>query len=250
MRRRRRSRRIAGQADDRRSVQQPHGDGTARLDRQAPEYQRSRRFDSRAHAIRFARGDAARGHDEVVPFGRRGEAPRNLDLIVGQNAEIADRTPLSAQQGEQRKTVGIVGLGGRQSLSRRHDLVPGRKYRNAQRASHGQSRLAESRGERDEARIEALAGFDREGALGDVFATASRVGPERETSGQNPRPPSTCTSSCMKTVSAPGGIGAPVKIRAAPRRKTAALGSSPAAIRETTGRAVSPLEARSANATA
>ena len=78
-----------------------------------------------------------------------------------------------------------------------------------------------------------------------------RLAPGRRPGGSSTRPSSPrTTSSCMNTVSVPGGMGAPVKIRTAVLPTIAPGAASPAVTLALTGRTVDPLASKSAWATA
>ena len=73
----------------RHSVDHAHGDGTARLDRHAPEHQLADALDARLDVILLAGGDAAGGQDQVVACRPpRFSACRELVAVVAQDAEI------------------------------------------------------------------------------------------------------------------------------------------------------------------
>jgi hypothetical protein len=105
-----------------------------------------------------------------MPRGRVLKPSFDQGRIVAQNTEIADGASAPPQQGDQRVAIGVIGAGWRQNVARRGDFVAGRKYRDPQSAPYREVGLPQRGGQRDVPRIEALAGFDRNRALGDVLA--------------------------------------------------------------------------------
>jgi hypothetical protein len=77
-----------------------------------------------------------------------------------------------------------------------------------------------------------------------------RLAPRRMPCGRTTAPSTSRASSCMKTVSRPGGIGAPVKMRTAVPGRAVPSSAWPAAMRAATGSRVASSGARSAKATA
>ena len=104
---------------------------------------------------------------------------------------------------------------------------------------------------RDVLRLQPAAGGQRDRAARAMSSPASRrLAPRFEPGGTTTAPPSTRTSSCMNTVSAPCGIGAPVKMRIASPAPTRASAARPAVSAVDDRKLVSPVAPRSAWRTA
>ncbi len=178
-----------------------------------------------AHMVGFAGRDAARGEHEIVLGRRRGDGAR--EPLADRRAGCRDRSPRRrvARAGRRadsgwRRTAPRPAAARPARRSRRRSRTP-RRARAAAPSSVGQP---DRGGERDMLRGEPPA---RPAARPPRRARPRRrAGGWRRASspaGTITASPSTRTSSCMNTVSAPAGIGAPVKMRiASPRRQARA----------------------------
>ena len=134
------------------------------------------------------------------------------------------RQPSRREHRLQHEAVGVVELCRPERLARRDDLVAGREHGDAQRRPDRHVGEAERRDEPDVARRR---GGARRQAPSLPRAMSSparrRFAPRLSPAGRTTASPAAPTSSCMNTVSRPAGIGAPVKMRTAPRAGTRTL---------------------------
>ena len=171
----------------------------------------------------FAGRDAARGDDQIVLRGSRGKRVAERRGAVRPDPEIGDDTAEPLQQRFQHDAVGVVDHAGVERLPGLAHLVARRQQRGAQRPKHRQPVLAEGRRKPEIGRLEPTPG----GKATAPFATSSpawrRLAAFLMPGGICTRPSSRTQSSCIRTVSGPSGIGAPVKMRiASPRSGLAA----------------------------
>ena len=150
---------------------------------------------------------------------------RQRGAVIPDDAEIADLAAEPRQHRHQHEAVGIEQLRRGARLAGRSEFVAGGEHRDANTPDDIKLRQAERRGKRDILRPQPLAGLQRGNAGGNIFARGTHIGAGLEAAGSTTLSPSTRTSSCMNTVSAPSGIGAPVKMRIACPGLTGACGA-------------------------
>ena len=184
----------------------------ARLDGDAPEHELADALDRAAHVVGFAGRNAAGGEHQVVMQRGLVDGAREGGLLVGENAEIGDDGAQPLEQFDQQEAVGIVNGGGAARRARLDHLVAVEKI-----ATFSRRRTASS--VRPSAAASAMCCASSTVPAGittrplDTSSPASlRLAPRCKPLGTTMRSPSTFTSSCMKTVSAPLGMAAPVKI--------------------------------------
>ena len=123
--------------------------------------------------------------------------------------------PSRRQHRHQHEAVGIEQLRRGARFARRDQFVAGGEHRDANAPDDVELRQAERRDQRDILRPQPLAGLERGMACGMSSPAGRTLAPGFRPAGRTTLSSSTRTSSCMKTVSAPSGIGAPVKMRIA-----------------------------------
>src|SRR5262249_2172756 len=246
--------RIARQTDERcarasaRGGDDAHRDPPSGLDGDAPKYQPPDGLDRVPHMVGLAGGNAARGDDEVMLRRGRGNRTREPLRIVGQDAEIGRRGAEALDEPREQIAIGVEQRGTRSRRSRLDDLVAGREQGDAHAAEYVERGQADGGG--------GSGGLGGEpGGSTSVRARAPspagrRLGPPLSPAGTITAFPSRRTSSCMKTVSAPPGMGAPVKMRTAAPAASTRAAARPAVTLSTTSSRVSALASRSAWRTA
>ena len=187
--------------------------------------------------IGLAGRDAARGQHQIV-VAPRPRSPRRALGIVLQDAEIGDRGAEPVEQrrpadsGWRRRSAAGRGAPGSTISSPVENTATRTRRRTVElgEADRGGERhvLGAAAGRRQ---------HDRAGAH--ILAGKPAVGAGLSPGGTTTLSPSARTSSCMNTVSAPAGIGAPVKMRIA--RAAASTAREPwPAVRRSATRAWSP----------
>jgi len=200
--------------------------------------------------VGLAGRNAARGDDEVMLRRRCGNRAREPLGIVGQDAEIGRGGAEALDEPSEQIAIGVEQRGTR-------SRVPGSTISSPVENTATRTRRNTSSAVRPMAAASATccaASRRPAGSTIDPARTSSparrRFAPTFSPAGTITALPSRRTSSCMKTVSAPAGMGAPVKMRtAAPASRTRAA-ARPAVTRSTTASRVSALASRSAWRTA
>ncbi len=208
--------RISRQSNERRAADDPHRDGTSRFDRHPPQHQPADAFDRGLDVILLAGRNAAGGQDQIVASRRPVFKPCASD------ARSSRKMPRSLTSQPSRASIAIsmkrlesnncAGLrrppGDTSSLPventatrmRRRTSICVRPNAAASATSCGRSRRPAA-----SAAVPELECLRPPGAHWRRAASPPAQQPCRRHRAR--------TSSCMNTVSAPSGIGAPVKIR-------------------------------------
>jgi hypothetical protein len=104
--------------------------------------------------------------------------------VVGENAQIADRTPEATEHCGQHKTVRVKQLRGSARRPRRHNLVAGRKNGNPHRPADLKFGKAERGANRDILRPETPALWQDDASRGDVLSNGPHIGSATQPRGE------------------------------------------------------------------
>ena len=231
--------RVAGQAEHRRAVDQPEGEGLGRPDGDLHPAHVADAVEHDLHEVDVAHRHAAAGEHRVAASRRpRWMAVGDGGLVVADQAEVDGLPALLRDEREERGAVRVADLPGRERLAGLDQLVAGATAR--RRAAGGARAPRRRRCPASTPRWPApiTSPGSNTGSPARRSSPAARTAsPAGTSASMATRAPSSRRRVCstITTASAPSGIGAPVKIRIASPGASARSAGWPAATSATTG---------------